>query len=438
VNITGWRCAACAVELPIATVFPWRCPNAVDGARHHVLQAVGASLPVAADDIIDDPNPFVRYDTGFAWAACAEAHGMGREARIALVRELDAAVSVVAGFGFGATPLARSAVLSDVLGFSADGGVWVKNETIGVAGSQKSRHLFTILLHLRAVETLGLAPWSSPATRAPLAIASCGNAAIAASTLAAAMKWPIAVFVPPWASPEVLLRLDALGADVNVCPRLDTDPPGDPCVYRFREAVAAGALPFAVQGPENALCLDGGRTIGWEILADAASQGIVLDRVFVQVGGGAFASSVGSALKGAHPAPRLHAVQAAGCAPLAGAWNRAHLLPGGVAEAPSRWAECMHVWGTDGEPEPASLADGILDDETYDWVGIVEAMEATGGSPVVASEPSVVEAHGFGFALTGIDATATGTAGLAGLLAARADIGASERVAVIFSGITRR
>ena len=251
------------------------------------------------------------------------------------------------------------------------------------------------------------------------------------------MKWPISVFVPPWASQEVLLRLDALGADVNVCPRLPTDPPGDPCVHRFREAVAAGALPFAVQGPENALCLDGGRTLGWEILADAASQGIALDRVFVQVGGGAFASSVGTALKGAHPAPRLHAVQAAGCAPLAGAWNRAHLLPGGVVEAPSHWSECMHVWGTDGEPEPASLADGILDDETYDWVGIVEAMAATGGSPVVASEATVVEAHGFGFALTGIDATAPGTAGLAGLLAARADIGSSERVAVIFSGITR-
>jgi hypothetical protein len=72
-------------------------------------------------------------------------------------------------------------------------------------------------------------------------------------------------------------------------------------VHRFREAVAAGALPFAVQGPENALCLDGGRTIGWEILADAARQGIALDRVFVQVGGGAFASSVGTALMGADP-----------------------------------------------------------------------------------------------------------------------------------------
>ena len=29
--------------------------------------------------------------------------------------------------------------------------------------------------------------------------------------------------------------------------------------------MATGAIPFTVQGPENAWCLDGGRTIGWEM-----------------------------------------------------------------------------------------------------------------------------------------------------------------------------
>ena len=47
------------------------------------------------------------------------------------------------------------------------------------------------------------------------------------------------------------------------------DPPGDPAMLRFREAVAAGAIPFTVQGPENALALDGGRTLGWEIAEQA-------------------------------------------------------------------------------------------------------------------------------------------------------------------------
>ncbi|NBO32930.1 MAG: pyridoxal-phosphate dependent enzyme, partial [Actinobacteria bacterium] len=159
----------------------------------------------------------------------------------------------------------RAVALSDALGFSQNGGVWVKDETHNVAGSQKSRHLFTELLHLVAAERLGLAPWSSadsptsaapasrpPQNRPPLAIASCGNAAFAASTLARAVAWPIQVFVPEHADAALVARLRGLGADVVHCARRDDDQPGDPCVHRFREAVRDGAIPFGVQGPENA------------------------------------------------------------------------------------------------------------------------------------------------------------------------------------------
>ena len=142
-----------------------------------------------------------------AWAAFAEADGMTAAARAALVRELDAAVAEVDGTGFRVTPFARSSELSDELGFAADGGVWVKDETGNVAGSHKARHLFTALLHLRAAELLGLAPWSE-SVRPALAIASCGNAALAAATLAAAAEWPIDVFVPTWADPTVVALLD--------------------------------------------------------------------------------------------------------------------------------------------------------------------------------------------------------------------------------------
>ena len=89
-----------------------------------------------------------------------------------------------------------------------------------------------------------------------------------------------------------------------MCARRDDDPPGDPALLRFREAVAAGALPFTVQGPENALCLDAGRTLGWEI-ADAigvAGGPAALDRVVVQVGGGALAACVGWGLGPGSPA----------------------------------------------------------------------------------------------------------------------------------------
>jgi threonine synthase len=89
------------------------------------------------------------------------------------------------------------------------------------------------------------------------------------------------------------------------------------------------------------------------------------------------------------------------------------------------------------EAEPVSVADGILDDETYDWLPIVAAMAASNGSPVVAPEATVREAHSLGKAATGISATATGTAGLAGLLALRDEVHADENVVVLFTGIER-
>ena len=153
-------------------------------------------------------------------------------------------------------------------------------------------------------------------------IASCGNAAIAAATLARRAEWPLRVFVPEWAPAGVLALIESLGAEIEVCPRRDDDPPGDPAMLRFREAVSGGALPFTVQGPENALCLDAGRTIGWEIADAVGAPGgpPVVDRVVVQVGGGALAACVGWGLG---PRIRLDTVQAQGCAPLARAWWRA-------------------------------------------------------------------------------------------------------------------
>ena len=44
----------------------------------------------------------------------------------------------------------------------------------------------------------------------------------------------------------------------------------------------------------------------------------------------------------------------------------------------------MRAW-----PDPHSLADGILDDETYDWIADVDAMRVSGGRPIVAAEADI-------------------------------------------------
>ena len=52
----------------------------------------------------------------------------------------------------------------------------------------------------------------------------------------------------------------------------------------------------------------------------------------------------------------------------------------------------MSPWDT----EPHSAASGILDDETYDWLGVVQAMASSGGGTVVVSEDQVTAARSLG------------------------------------------
>ncbi len=423
--MSGFTCATCAEKVSVDTFAPWRCPNE-KGDRHHVLLIDGNDQHV----VESHHNPFIAFRRNMMWWQFAQARGMSDERAIALVQSVDDEIVKIGGVGFTRTPMLFQSALSDRLSFESPGGVWVKDETHNVGGSQKARHLMSILLHLVVAEELGIAPWADAAARPTLAISSCGNAAIAASTLAAAAKWPIDVFIPEWAGGVVVETLTALGARMNRCARQSQDPPGDPTVLRFREAVNTGSIPFSVQGPENALCLDGGRTIGWEMAQQFAQENIAsLDAVFVQVGGGAFAASVSRGLSEAGINAPLVAVQTEGCAPLSRAWNTAQ----SDANPAQHWTKHMWAW----ENEPVSLADGILDDETYDWVADVAQIQRTGGKVVVASESQVVEASGVAPQTTSIDASPTGTAGVAGLLSIRAELSNTARVAVVLSGVRR-
>jgi threonine synthase len=408
--VLGWRCAVCATDVDLADPWPFTCPRATPDDRHHVLHPLTGPIE-AGPDRIDDPNPFVAYGPRMAWWGFGRAHGMTEAALIALAREV--------ADGFAVTPFT-----AHDLGCREP--VWVKDETGNVGGSHKGRHLAGILLHLRVAEALGL----GERARRPLAISSCGNAAIAAATLAHRAEWPLRVFVPDWAPPAVLSTIEASGAEIVVCARRDDDPAGDPALLRFREAVAAGALPFTVQGPENALCLDGGRTLGWELADAIGTPGgpASLDRIAVQVGGGSLAACVGWGLG---PGVRLDTVQVQGCAPLARAWWRAKDAGYTDAQVPDRWGQLMTSW-----ERPRSVADGILDDETYDWIADFIVMAASGGRPIVVPEEAIVEAAEIA-GRTGIDVSATGAAGVAALLVGDGRPAAGETVAVIFSGVRR-
>jgi threonine dehydratase len=435
---------------------PYRCPNA-ERARDvdHVLAWSPVAAGVAEWPTDTSVDPFVRYRTLQHSYWLHRAMGRTDADHVALVQRLEQRIASVAGTPFTITPFDLADAASDALGVP----VWAKDETGNVAGSHKARHLMGLLLHLEIRRV---------PTSARLAIASCGNAALGAATLARASRRPIDVFVPPTANPAVQERLRALGANVHHAPRLATDPPGDPCLHRFHEAVRRGAVPFCCQGPENGLTIDGGTTLGHELADQLAIAGLAPARLFIQVGGGALATATTRGLLDAvalgrlDAMPAVHLVQSEGAAPLRRAWEavagralaslgrsavsgdgdaavaaalRAPDATEAVHEA-RRWAvthrsRVMWPW----EEEPVSIATGILDDETYDWQTAVSVMLATGGWPIVVDERALERAN----AVSGSRADETGTAGLAGAVALHAAGGLApdQPVVCLITGIRR-
>lgn len=371
-----------------------------------------ATVDFAAAGAVTTANPFVRYRDRLDSYEAVRAGRITDDRFVEIVSELDRAVAEVEGHGFVETPVVDGAALAAAAQLDVD--LWIKAEPGNVAGSHKARHLFGVALAQLVSEELG-APVIDR-----LAIASCGNAALAAGVVAAALHRRLDVFVPTWAEPSIVDRLDDLGASVHRSERRAGEA-GDPAYLRFREAVDAGAHPFSVQGTDTPTTFDGGRTLGWEL----ADQLDGIDSIYIQVGGGALATSVSLGL----PDVRLHPVQSEGCAPLRRAWDL--LAPDFDFEAAERNPD-RFMWPWE---QPHSLATGILDDVTYDWLPLLRRTRASGGEPIVAPEAAIEDAYALAHEHTDIDVCATGTAGFAGLMASPPP--RRERVVVLFTGVDR-
>ena len=454
-------CSGCGWAPPDDDPYPFRCANAgsgddVDHVIVRTLDASKLSWPTGTES-----NTFVRYRELFRSHHLATSRGMPDAEYVELVERLDKEVSAVDGTGFVVTRFGRQDALSERLGFSTDGGVWVKDETRNVSGSHKARHLMGLAIWLEVVDRLGL----GDSRDRRLAIASCGNAALAAAVVARAANRPLDVFVPTWADDSIVTRLKELGATITPCPR-EEGVPGDPTYHALQGAIAGGAIPFTCQGPDNGLTIEGGETLGYELASQLAHEGTVLGAVFVQVGGGALASSVIGGLRDAgrlgaiRAVPQLFAVQTEGGHPLQRAYDRMkarivdRLMTLGLARnerdpnpiadridrpevqdelAYARANRSMFMWPW--EEEPKSIAHGILDDETYDWYAVVYAMLETAGLPILVDEATLRESNALARSTTGIDVDYTGSAGLAGLIKAVPSGG--NVMAVLFTGAMR-
>ena len=434
-------CSGCGAAVDPGEALPFRCPNAADGdGIDHVLARRLTEPPAPPDR--DGDNPFLRYRRRLLAYHLARRLGLGDDDFCAIVADLDTAVAAVDGHGFRVTPFAPADGLAAAAGLPSETEIWVKDETGNVCGSHKARHLMGVMIYLRVLEVAG-APLAAGLRDRRLAIASCGNAALAAAVVARAADWPIDVFIPPDAEPAVTRYLTDLGATLNVMHR-KPDQAGDPCYLGFRRAVAAGSLPFGVQGNEVGLAVEGGYTLGWEMAEALADAEAAIDLLAVQVGGGALGSSchqgLREAISDASCLPRLFTVQTMGAHPLKLAFDRFKAERSGghldddLARAAGDRAYFMRPW----PHAPQSIAHGILDDETYDWLALVEGMAATGGDALIASEEELREANRVARETTGVRASHTGTAGLAGLMGLLRRSGTRDvRAAVLFTGVAR-
>ncbi len=359
---------------------------------------------------VTETNPFIVYRERLDSYNTAMLNGWSDQQFVDLVSRLDQDIALIDGTGFSITPVLDGSELAKALGLKVD--LKIKVEIDSVGGSHKARHLFGVALHLAVTE-------NTKETQ-PLAIASCGNAAIAAAIVAKAINRPIEVFVPTWAEKSALATLQNLGAQIQVC---ESNPStlGDPCYAHFMAQVQRGSQPFGVQGINTPSTFDGGRTLGWE-LRDQVDN---LERVFVQVGGGALGTATGRAL----PNVALYPVQVAGCAPLKRAWD---LLAPEFDLERGRANPQEFMWPWD---QPSSAASGLLDDVTYDWLPLLEATIESGGTPLVVPETTLIETHEIATSVTGLNVSPTGVAGLAGLAEASVEDGSVDWV--LFTGIDR-
>ena len=159
---------------------------------------------------------------------------------------------------------------------------------------------------------------------------------------------------------------------------------GDPTVPRgCVRPSPAGAMPFTCQGNENGLAIEGGQTLGYEMATRSGQPASTSDRLSSRSAGGAgvglFAGA--SRRRGARrrrpSPPRFDTVQTTRRA-APGACVRAR-----ARRASSRRRDGLDRGGARHTPRPSvrvhvavgggahSVAHGILDDETYDWLAVV-------------------------------------------------------------------
>ena len=271
------------------------------------------------------------------------------------------------GLGEGWTPLVRAERLGARIGCP---NTYVKDESLNPTGSFKARGLSAAVS--RAYE-LGARE---------LAIPSAGNAAGAMSAYAAAAGLAAHVFMPADVPAAFRAECAALGARVTLVNGLIND-----CGAKVREGVAAHGW-FDVSTLREPYRIEGKKTMGYELAEQLGWR--LPDVIIYPTGGGtglvgmwkAFDELEALGLIGA-ARPRMVSAQAAGCAPIARAFERGD-------EHAELWQGARTV--ADGLRVPIAIGDFL----------ILRALRASGGTALAVSDAEMIEHANLMGATTGI------------------------------------
>ncbi|MCF7790457.1 MAG: pyridoxal-phosphate dependent enzyme [Victivallales bacterium] len=484
------KCSGCGLKPDFTNMLINSCGNRGIGDTDHILnsrinfteQNYRGNI-VSNKNNVSSNNPFIYFKDHFLSYHTARLYNVDFGE---IINNIQKRLSATVKKEFSFTPVSIHNNISTLKNLI------IKNETVNVSGSHKSRHLMGNILYLEVLRKAGILNY-----KPNLSVYSCGNAAIAAAIIANAAEYNLDVFIPPNLDHEVTDILIENNANIHECPRIKYEE-GDPCYLRFMESIKKGAVPFSCSGPDNWANIEGGKTLMLEMIHQLTGFGKELDSVTIQVGGGALASSAVQALdelfklKFISKLPEIYTVQTNSCFPLPRAYfllakkiasenglkcslkfekktdkaeaaeennkilkyseasldevlnisnfikknfNRRSVQK--VLEEAAVNKRSSFIW--EWETEPESIAHGILDDVTYDWYKLVKGMFKTGGIPVIVNENDLIYANVEGKKLTGIKADPTGTSGFAGLrkLLSLNPVSEDSNAGVIFTGIER-
>jgi threonine synthase len=306
--------------------------------------------------------------------------------------------------GEGRTPLVRCDRLAGRLGLAS---VWVKDETRNPTGSFKDRPLSVAVSKARDFGA------------STVVTASSGNAAASMSAYAARAGLRAVVFVPADTPPGKLLQMLAVGARVVRVRGTVSD-----CIELTRTAATEFGWYNVTTTFENPYSAEGDKTVAYEIAADLAWRSPKW--IVVPTGAGPLPVGIWKGFREMAQAglvaslPRMVAAQAAGCAPIARAFEAGE--------------EAVRPWDS-----PKTIASGIQDPligYSQDGTLTLQVARRSEGAAIASPDDAILRAVRLAAEAEGLYVEPTVGAAIAAVqgLAAKGAIAAEDEVVIVSTG----